>query len=288
MQIYPNDIPIIPKEIALKGHSLYDSGTQEDLPCNETVLYILNQVDGKTSVQNIAENLSTRYEITYKEAITDTIILLEDLNKNHLLNIRKREVSGRLKSLWVYLYTFQWKQIYSLLNTRERYDIPNFFRNPLFLLFYLFAKILIVHPFIFIGMFLFFISSPNIDIGLGLLFTLNIAVAMAVHEYFHGLALFTLNEGDKLSFIGKDKFTIGVYRRQLAPVKSIIVALSGPLFPFLIGLYLLKLGEVMRNPEVIYMAIIWIANIATLLSTDGKNIFKAVLELIKQRRMNNG
>ncbi|KQU13089.1 hypothetical protein ASG65_12130 [Bacillus sp. Leaf13] len=288
MLIFLQDIPIIPSNVKLKGNYLFDMGTKEEIPCNETVDQILKQVNGKNTVDYIAKNISKRYAITYEESVNDVTSLFEDLNRNHLLNIKKREFTNRVKNFFVFLYTFQFDQIYQLLNSKKRYDVPNKFRTPFLLYFYFLFKLLTIHPIIFLLMFAFFISSPGIDFSKGLMFTINIAVSMATHEFFHALALYTVNESDKLSFIGKDKFTIGVYRRKLSPIKSIFVSLSGPLFPSLIGVYLYKIGELSGNQDLIYLSIIWIANIATLLSTDGKNILKSTFELVKKRSVKNG
>ncbi|KZN96722.1 hypothetical protein AZI98_07420 [Aeribacillus pallidus] len=235
-----------------------------------------------------SQKIFKNYGITYFEAVNDVTALFENLNENHLLNVTKKEYKNRIKSFFVFLYTFQFDQIFRLLNTKKRYDIPGKFRSPLLLYIFFFVKLLVIHPIIFLGMYLFFISSPFIDYGKGLVFTLNIFLSMATHEFFHALALYLVNESEKLSFLGKDKFTIGIYRRQLSPFKSIFVALSGPLFPFIIGLYLYKLGENAGTQDIIYISIIWVANILTLLSTDRKNIKNSLFELIKKRGLKNG
>lgn len=71
-----------------------------------------------------SQKIFKNYGITYFEAVNDVTALFENLNENHLLNVTKKEYKNRIKSFFVFLYTFQFDQIFRLLNTKKRYDIP--------------------------------------------------------------------------------------------------------------------------------------------------------------------
>ncbi|MCI2254820.1 PqqD family peptide modification chaperone [Domibacillus sp. PGB-M46] len=287
MILFPTDIPYLPSKLLLKKNTIEDMATEDEISCNETVINMLKEVDGKRNIDAISKKISKTYDIPYNEAANDVITLFENLNENHLLNIIKKDYKNRFKMLFVFIYTLQLNRIFHLLNTRRRYDIPEKFRSPFFLYIYFIVKLLIIHPILFLIMYTFFVSSPLIDYGKALVFTLNIFLAIATHEFFHALALYTVDESRKLSFIGKDRFTIGIYRRQTSPLKSIFVSLAGPLFPFLIGLFLYRAGIITGNQDILYASVIWVANILTLLSVDGKNIRVSLSTLIKGRSLKN-
>lgn len=62
---------------------------------------------------------------------------------------------------------------------------------------------------------------------------------------------------------------MGVFRKRLDPKKDIFVSLMGPLIPFLFGYLVFTFSQ---NELIQVIGIIWMSNLFTLFSTDGKNI----------------
>ncbi len=71
---------------------------------------------------------------------------------------------------------------------------------------------------------------------------------------------------------------MGVFRKRLDPKKDIFVSLMGPLIPFLIG-YLVFTSS--QNELIQVVSIIWMFNLFTLFSTDGKNIRDNIKKMMR-------
>jgi hypothetical protein len=131
-------------------------------------------------------------------------------------------------------------------------------------------------------MFLAMIAT-NMDYYTSLLVLLGASVSISVHEFCHIVALYLAGEDEKLAFMGRRNFTVGVYRQKVTPLKEIFVSVAGPLVPFLIGLELYFYSELQGDATLRLISYVWLANILTLLSTDGANVRNAVLALWKGR-----
>lgn len=280
MILFNNDIPIIPNKVRLEERRLYDESLNQSYPINESGHYILSLVNGKKTIKDISIKVAERYDIEEEFAGEETIKFLVQMSENFIINISKGTIKTRVKMGLSFFILLQFKEVFNLFDNRRRYDLPDIARNPIILFFYLLIKIPLYHPYLYlfiIGMFLL----AGDTLYNSIFFSVNIFVSVSIHEYSHILALYLMGEKNKLAFIGRKSFTIGVYRERIEPLKDIIVSLSGPIVPTIIGCILvLNTNSYMLN----FIGFIWISNIFTLvIGVDGKNILNSSKTLIWNR-----
>lgn len=285
MILFSSDVPILPSKVYLISDKLYDESLGHSYPINQTGHFMISLINGKNTIHEISQKVAVKYNINEEVALQETINFFTNLTDNFVVNIiKKRSLKSRLKLSLGFLKILQYREILQLIDNKRRYDIPDAVRHPVLILFYLLIKIPFYHPLIYLVIPIMFMLAGE-TIYNSITFTFNIFLSVSIHEYAHILALYLLGEKSKLAFIGRKSFTIGVYRERLDPFKDIIVSLSGPIIPALIGFIILYSTY---DYTMEFISFIWITNIFTLvIGTDGKNIFQSIKMLLMKRGSGN-
>ncbi|MBD0379610.1 PqqD family protein [Paenibacillus sedimenti] len=284
MMLFLDDIPSLPVSVQTDGERIIDVLMKESYPLNESGAYMLSLVDHHRSFKVIAAEVAERYSIDLSKAESEVLLFFAGLNEHYLVNVKRRNVRLRLSYAWFYMRTLELRQLVLLWERRERYDIPPMAaRHPLLMFLYLVFAIPYYYLLALFVMFLLFLQIENFDVMAAGLFTINIFVSIAVHEFAHVFGLYMTGEQDKMLYVGRKNFTIGLYRKTLMEWKEIVVSLLGPLLPALIGLELLYFARLNSSNSLAFIAFIWISNIFTLLSTDGKNIRAALWGILRKK-----
>lgn len=269
MYLSKKDVPSLPKQVSLHPTYIRDESFEENYPINESGYYILSLVDDSKRIGDIVKIMKKKFKINENLAYHDCVTLFETLNKEFLLNIHRKGISDRFFTFLFYFRTFQFRQMFEFFQLNKRFD-NTFLKKNIFITFF---YLLLITPYFNFGLLLMaflvlYVTNPATTwepFVLGGSFILSIAV----HEFSHVLGLYFMREMKKIGFIGKRNLNMGVFRKRLDPKKDIFVSLMGPLIPFLIGYLIFTLSQ---NELIQIVGIIWMFNLFTLFSTDGKNI----------------
>ncbi|MEH7111736.1 PqqD family peptide modification chaperone [Neobacillus niacini] len=269
MYLSKKDIPSFPKQVTLHPKFIRDESFNENYNINVTGHYILSLVDDSKTIGDIVKITKKKYKIKEELAHHDCVSLFETLNKEFLLNIKRKGISDRFSAFVFFVRTFQFRQLFEFFQLNKRFDNAFLKKNLIITFFYL----LIVTPYLnggllAISFLILYVSNP-VTIWEPIMLGGGFILSIAVHEFSHVLGLYMMKEIKKLGFIGKRNLNMGVFRKRVDPRKDIFVSLMGPIIPFLIGnlLFLLSSIEIVQT-----IGIIWMLNLFTLFSTDGKNI----------------
>lgn len=281
MIFFPNDIPTIPRKVVIEDVNMLDSALGSRYPINEIGREMLRLADGTRSIDQIAEEIAKICKVEKHIVLPDAIHFFEMLNDNYLVNLKKKDFKLRVKEFFVCVQTMEIRRLLELTASKKRYDIPEQFQS----LTTIFGYLLFVMPFhyryLFLAMLLF--SMVSMGVYAAVLIIGNFIVSVAVHEYSHILGLNLVGQGDKLAFLGKKNYTVGMYRQLLSPGKDIVVSLLGPIIPFAIGLELYHFSIQLGNFELEMASYIWLSHILTLFSTDGKNILNSLVRIVTRK-----
>ncbi|WP_281883511.1 PqqD family peptide modification chaperone [Paenibacillus sp. YYML68] len=283
MNLFVHDIPYLPLQVHVSESQVTDDSSNESYPINSSSYWMLHYVDGRRSIGEIATKVAKQYDADEQRITLDTIRFFEQLNGHFLLNIRVRSWKDRLQTAWFLFRTLQIGSLFQLMKIKKRYNLPAYTRNPIFLLIYLIFFIPFYYIYILAGMFLLYYA-----LGMGwsaFVFTFNIFVSIAVHEFSHVMGLHLVKQPHAFLFIGRNNYTVGLYRERLTPAKEVVVSLLGPIVPALIGVILLVFAYKQSDSELFYLAVVWLGNLLTLLSTDGKNVARAALSWFRRNQL---
>lgn len=80
-------VPFIPLNVRLRHYQdrHLAIGYEHTLELSSTALFIWSKIDGRTSISEIAQAVSTEYDIDVQTSLADTNSLLDDLARHQLV-----------------------------------------------------------------------------------------------------------------------------------------------------------------------------------------------------------
>ncbi len=230
----------LPQRVEPEGLHLHDRALRQQYPINETAARVLAHVDGRRSVEEIAERLADDGQ---PEELVGPILAFADvLNRAYLLNASKpwswREARCALQRLWTQLF-FSWtlpvpdgKSRVDLTARQQRSMLAGALRVAGFSL----GKIL---PILGLGaasiVALSFVAGTGFELStikLLLAFCLGTAGCMVLHELGHYVALARFEPPPRRLFLKSSLGTCGLSHVALpGRLQGVVTTAAGPLLP---------------------------------------------------------
>ncbi|ENH95841.1 hypothetical protein J416_14051 [Gracilibacillus halophilus YIM-C55.5] len=251
---------------------------------NDITMMMLKQINGKDSIEIIADQLVSLYDWPRKQVLNDLLSLIHTLNYRYLINI-KNPMKGRIKikeiimKLFFFLGTIQGDQWFM----RKRYSLKC---HPLLTIWRIFiffcTSYLIAFMFIiFFVITILFIFDRLTPVSL-LLTVAPVVMSMTIHEYCHYLFYQLLDTKNRTPYLGYALGKAQIVRTPLPFRNDLMVTLMGPLIPVIIGSFIILIGLFSSTniEHIILAGSIFCSHIMFLIPPchDGKRIFRMFMQ----------
>ncbi|SFB08473.1 PqqD family peptide modification chaperone [Clostridium frigidicarnis] len=284
-------VPYLAKSVELHEDYILDNQLHAKVPINETTNKILQLVDGRKSVSEITEEANKEFKINYDVLYKDVNNLLDELNKNYLLNWKY--ISNKKMQKILINFIAQYKKGYkerTIINNSSFFSAFNSINNLVIKkigIFFVWTLILYI-----LSKIIYITSENSSTVRLALNFSLGVTIAFiglilstSLHEISHVYSFWIQKRDKTIGFMGVSPFGVRFVRPvEKDPKINIIVSLSGPLIPGILGIlmYLISatlLKEWQYNSQANIFAAMFILQLIHCLpfTGDGKNVVKQIM-----------
>ncbi|MGE7924737.1 metallopeptidase [Viridibacillus arvi] len=237
-------VPYFPSGVCLKKNNIYDETLDTSLPINNTAKMMLMEIDGDKEINEIIQNLNTKFKVDEDILFKDISTLFGNLNRNYLLNWRVK-TNSKIKDL-IINFLSQYKRSY-----KERFEIHNFDFFSIFLkiLMVVLRKIIIFWIAVVVLSIVAYIYA-QMEFIISLIYYFSVVYAglilsFALHETMHAY-MHRKMTNKYPGFIASDVMSVKFIRPVIMPYqkKMIWITLLGPLTPGIIGIIGILLTQV--------------------------------------------
>ena len=275
--------PRLLPSVQRSGNRMIDRALGRSIDLNDTAKYIVDGIDGTTSVREIASGLSKRYGVEERKALADTTGLIEALYRGGLVHARP-PWRYWLAYLAVTLRTFDAGFLRGVVFARKRVDII----GGGFLTIFAQVTLRISIKYWWLVAYMLLIGgAPLLLLGGGAARTLLAPLALctvlllglSLHESAHLYVLRRRASDRWLGYLSFTSFKVSI-RRPRVESKELDheVAVSGPLCPVICGVVLIALNAIHPIFLLAASGLLLTVHALSLLppSSDGKKLFAYV------------
>ncbi|MCS1350027.1 PqqD family peptide modification chaperone [Mechercharimyces sp. CAU 1602] len=238
--ITSQSIPYWPEGVELHSSEIADIFLRQHHDLNEISAVILKEVDGRSSILDIATLLCERYDWPLEQVEADIVEMVISLNQRYLINVYE----GRT---WKSILRFSFVSLLFFLRTLQtaRFDVKK--RVPLspdkkmgrtfiIILSYIFRSMLI--PLAILSVMLYgFLSMLELDaLPSALIFFTGVIASFTLHEFAHAMMFIWKAPPEEHAFFAYRRGAFQIVKRRGTPMAEFMIALAGPLFPTIIGI----------------------------------------------------
>lgn len=246
--IIKNSIPIWPKNVSLEKECISDLDLRINYPINSTSYILLKEINGKRTIEEIAETVSSRYNWETKTVKMDFCTLIKELNQQYLINIYyKNPLKNNALSMLIYILLLTKTIDPKTWGVSKRFPIDTrkckaFFQitriivtSNFWMLFYVF---------LLLSFFLLFIDSFEWLT----LFTIvpSIIFGMVIHEFAHYIVFVYFDKGKHNTFLVTKTGQIMIIRPPMNYLEDIFITMAGPILPFLLSVIFLFIISILE------------------------------------------
>lgn len=256
--ITKTSIPIWPKNVSLGKQHINDLDLKINYPINTTSYVLLNEVNGRRTIQEISNTVSKKYNWDAEMVEIDFCILTTELNKQYLMNVKyKNPLKNNIINMIIFILLMTKTINPNTWGVSKRFHINRKGSKVFFQI----TRIIVLSYFWIIFYLTLLLSFIMLYINSFEWLTLFIIVAsiifgMVVHEFAHYIVFIYFDRGKHNTFfvnkMGQTKFI----RPPMNYKEDILITIAGPMLPFLLSIICLPIIGILEWIEI-NVAITW-------------------------------